>query len=129
MSDEELETPVVGSAPPHARTLMSNAVYDSLKFLVVVVLPATGALYFGLASIWGLPKAEEVVGSIVVLTTFLGVVLQISNKSYTNSDERFDGDVNIDSFPEEGYSELKFSLDPKAIEVKDEIVVRVNRKS
>lgn len=118
--------------PEHRATesstkMLSNGVYDKLKFLAVILLPALGALYFGLAGIWGLPKAQEVVGSIVVIDTFLGVVLQISNSRYQNSDERFDGAINVETFEEEGYSNVNVQLDPAAIADKDEVTVRVNR--
>ena len=124
----EPEEPLVGGAPPRANTLFSNRVYDQLKFVAVILLPALGALYFGLAGIWGLPSAEEVVGTIVVIDTFLGVVLQISTNQYTNSGARFDGSITIQPSEEEGHDELGISLDPKALAKKDEVVVKVHRK-
>ena len=61
---------------------MSNKVYDILKFIAQIVLPAIGTLYFGLAQIWGLPYGEEVVGTIAVVDTFLGAILGISTSNY-----------------------------------------------
>lgn len=61
---------------------ISNKLYDTLKFIASIVLPATSSLYFALANIWNLPFGEEVVGTIAVITTFLGTLLQISSKSY-----------------------------------------------
>lgn len=61
---------------------MSNALYDKLKFIAQVVLPAAGTLYAALAGIWGLPYAEQIVGTIVAVDTFLGVVLKISTHQY-----------------------------------------------
>lgn len=61
---------------------MSNKVYDILKALTTVVLPAIGTLYFALAGIWGLPCAEQVCGTISAIVTFLGVVLGISSSQY-----------------------------------------------
>ena len=46
---------------------MSNKVYDVLKFIAMVVLPAIGTLYFALSSIWGLPYGEEIVGTITAV--------------------------------------------------------------
>lgn len=57
---------------------MGNKLYDVLKFLALIAFPAMGTLYFTLAGIWSLPGAEQVVGTIVAVDTFLGVVLQIS---------------------------------------------------
>ena len=61
---------------------MSNKLYDILKWITMVFLPALGALYFGLAGIWGFPYGEAVVGTISVVETFLGVLLGISTAQY-----------------------------------------------
>lgn len=61
---------------------MSNKVYDVLKWVAQLFLPALGALYFALASIWGFPYGEEIVGTITAVDAFLGVILGISSASY-----------------------------------------------
>ena len=71
---------------------MSNSTYDKLKFIAQVVLPAAGTLYAALAGIWGLPYAEQIVGIIVAVDTFLGVVLKISTYQYNKSLEVNDGE-------------------------------------
>ena len=66
---------------------MSNKMYDVLKWIAMVVLPAIGTLYFALAGIWGFPYGEQVVGTITALDTFLGVLLGISTMQYKRSNE------------------------------------------
>ena len=61
---------------------LSNKWYDCLKFLAQVVIPALGACYFGLSSIWGWPYGEEIVGTLTVIDTFLGALLGISTAKY-----------------------------------------------
>lgn len=61
---------------------ISNKVYDVLKWIAQYFLPALGTLYFALAGIWGLPYGEQVVGTLVAIDTFLGVVLGISTATY-----------------------------------------------
>jgi hypothetical protein len=61
---------------------ISNKTYDILKAIALIWLPAFGTLYFALASIWGLPYAEQIVGTIVALDTFLGVGLGITTANY-----------------------------------------------
>ena len=63
---------------------LSNKTYDFLKWIAIIVLPSLGTLYFGLASIWGFPYGEQVVGTITVIDTFLGALLGISTMNYTN---------------------------------------------
>lgn len=64
---------------------MSNKMYDNLKWIAMILLPAIGALYFTLASIWGLPYTEQIVGTITGIDTFLGVILGISTSKYNKS--------------------------------------------
>lgn len=61
---------------------MTNKVYDVLKWLTMVGLPAAAVLYTALAQIWGFPYAEQVQGTILAVVTFLGVVLQISSAKH-----------------------------------------------
>lgn len=71
---------------------ISNQVYDVLKWIAQYVLPALGTLYFALASIWGLPYGEQIVGTITAVDAFLGVLLGVSTASY----ER-DGVLQVDT--------------------------------
>ena len=61
---------------------MSNKVYDVLKFIAQILLPALGTLYFALAKIWGFPYAAEIVGTISAVDAFLGALLGISTAQY-----------------------------------------------
>lgn len=61
---------------------MSDDVYDVLKFIAQIVLPALGTLYFTLAGIWGFPYGEQIVGTITALDMFLGALLGLSTKQY-----------------------------------------------
>jgi len=61
---------------------MSNKMYDVLKFVAQIVLPAIGALYFALSKIWGLPLGVEVVGTIAAIDVFLGAILGLSSAKY-----------------------------------------------
>lgn len=65
---------------------MSNKVYDILKEIAQVWLPALGTLYFALAAVWSLPNPEAVVGTITAADAFLGAVLKISTVSYNKTE-------------------------------------------
>jgi hypothetical protein len=64
---------------------MSNKIYDILKWIAQLLLPAIGTLYFALAGIWGFPFGEEIVGTITAVDTFLGVILGISSINYNKN--------------------------------------------
>lgn len=67
------------------RMKMSNKVYDIMKWITTVVLPGLGTLYFALAAIWNFPFAEEIVGTISAVVTFLGVLLGVSTANYNKT--------------------------------------------
>lgn len=61
---------------------MSDKVYDVLKWVALILIPAIGTLYFALAGIWGFPYAEAIVGTLTAVDTFLGAILGISTSMY-----------------------------------------------
>ena len=61
---------------------MSNKVYDVLKAIAQIWLPAIATLYFAIAAIWGLPYSEQIVGTITAVDAFLGAILGISTVKY-----------------------------------------------
>lgn len=70
---------------------MSNKMYDILKYIAQIGLPAVGTLYYALSAIWGLPYGEQIVGTITAVDTFLGTLLMISSSAYRKEDG--DGDI------------------------------------
>ena len=60
----------------------SNSTYDVIKWVAQILLPAIGTLYFALSQIWGLPYAEQIVGTITAIDAFLGALLGISTMQY-----------------------------------------------
>ena len=69
---------------------ISNKTSDILKWIAQLLLPALGTLYFALASTWGLPYADQVVGTITAIDTFLGVILGLSTAQYNKNAVRSD---------------------------------------
>ena len=72
---------------------MSNRTYDILKYIAQIVLPAIGTLYFALASIWGLPYGEQIVGTITAIDAFLGALLGISTMKYNKEEKNHEETV------------------------------------
>ena len=67
---------------------LTDKQYDILKWIAMIVLPAIGAFYFTLANIWGLPYAEQIVGTITAVDTLLGVSTSQHNKRKSVSTKR-----------------------------------------
>lgn len=114
------------------RLILTDTSYSVGKKLVQVILPAFSAMYFGLATIWGLPAAEQVVGTTAIITTFLGVSLGISSIQYDASGAAYDGSLvvkkgengrkifslELNGDPEEvvNKTSITFKIDPHDIE-------------
>lgn len=62
--------------------ILNDKIYNVLKFIAMIFLPAVGTLYFALCGIWGFPFGEQVVGTITAVDTFLGALLGISTANY-----------------------------------------------
>ena len=61
---------------------LPDKVYDILKWIVMIVIPALATAYVGLAAIWGFPYADEVAKTAAVVCTLLGALLGISTAQY-----------------------------------------------
>jgi len=61
---------------------INSKVYDILKWVTMIVLPALATAYVGLAAIWGFPYADEVAKTTAVICTLLGALLGVSSAQY-----------------------------------------------
>lgn len=71
---------------------MSNKVYDVLKYIALIVLPAIATFYAGLSKIWTLPYPAEIPGTIMLVDTLLGALLKISTDQYNKDNETMSED-------------------------------------
>ena len=61
---------------------LPNRIYDALKWIALIFLPAVAVLYGALAPVWGWAYPDEIVYTITAVDTFLGALLGISNMNY-----------------------------------------------
>ena len=61
---------------------MKNEVYDILKKIALVVLPAFATLIITIFQIWNIPYGEQIGATITAIDTALGVILGISSRNY-----------------------------------------------
>lgn len=108
------------------RVMLSDTTYSVGKQLVQIWIPAASAAYFTLSKIWGLPAAEEIVGTMACVATFLGAVLRISSSQYDASDAAYDGDAVVSTMSDgkKLYS-LELNGDPEELDQKDSITFKV----
>ena len=61
---------------------MSNKVYDILKWIALIFMPAAIAFYAALSGIWAWPYGEQIIGTLSAAEVFMGGILQISSAKY-----------------------------------------------
>ena len=66
--------------------MISKKLYDILKWLTLICIPALSTAYVGLSAVWGWPYATEVAKTAVVICTLLGALLGISTAQYNKKD-------------------------------------------
>ena len=65
---------------------LNSKVYDILKWITMICIPALTTAYVGLSAVWGWPYATEVAKTSAVICTLLGALLGISTAQY-NKDQ------------------------------------------
>lgn len=70
---------------------LSNKAFDTIRFLCEILVPAIGALYFGLSKLWGLPHGQEIVGTCACVSTFLGALVGVSRANYNKTEDHYEG--------------------------------------
>lgn len=103
---------------------LNDELYNILKWIAQIVLPALGTLYFALSSIWGLPYGEQVVGTITAIDAFLGALLGVSAVQYKG-----DGTLHIDTtLPTKDMYNLAIDTPLVELPKKKSIMLKVNAK-
>lgn len=64
---------------------MNDKLYDILKYVAIIGLPALATLYAAIAPIWGLPYADEIPATVTAVQTCLGALLMISTAEYNKT--------------------------------------------
>lgn len=78
---------------------LSNKMFNGIRSLVELILPALATFYFAMSEIWGLPAGPQVVATITAVTVLLGAFLKVQRRQYDKSDpsEVFDGDFIVNT--------------------------------
>ena len=64
--------------------MLSNKLYDILKWVALVALDALGICYKTLAGIWGWPFGDEVLATCSAVSVCIGVLLGVSTAKYNH---------------------------------------------
>lgn len=64
-----------------------NKLYDVLKWLCMLVLPALALLVQTVFAIWHIPYGEQISATIVAINAFLGAVIGVSTIGYNKQNK------------------------------------------
>ena len=70
---------------------LKDSVYNVLKWICLIALPACAVLYYTLAKIWGLPYGAEITATINAVALFIGSLIGISHISI-KKEEAYEND-------------------------------------
>lgn len=68
--------------------------YNFIKYLVLIVLPALTTLWVVLANVWNWDYMTNVSATMTAVTAFLGTIVGISAKNF-NTNEKFVGETYL----------------------------------
>jgi hypothetical protein len=110
--------------------MLPSKLYNFLKQLALIGLPAISTLYFMLGETWEWDNVTQVIGTIAAIQVFLGAMLGLSTRAYNKSDARFDGDF-VSTETEEGNKSylLDLKTDPEELPSKKQITFKVKNKN
>lgn len=66
---------------------MSNKVYDILKYIALIAIPAIAVFVALLGETWNIPYVAQIVATINGIGVLLGALLQVSNSNYKKINE------------------------------------------
>jgi len=64
---------------------LNSKVYDVLKWVAMLLLPALALLVQTVFAIWHIPYGDQISATIVAVNAFLGAILGISNIGYNKA--------------------------------------------
>ena len=67
------------------KILLTNKTYDTLKWIVMIVLPALAALLTAVGEIWGIADMPRIVLTLNAVTAFLGALIGVSTATYNKA--------------------------------------------
>ena len=73
-------TNTISSEDP--RGLLPDHVYDILKWVAIIVMPALATFIVGLGGIWSIPYAGQAASTVTAVGVLLGALLGLSSVKY-----------------------------------------------
>lgn len=108
--------------------ILPSKYYEPIKRFITVIAPAFSALYLGLDGLWDLPAEAQVVGTVALVTAFLGIALGISTKNYT-AHESYGGELVVTETDEGKAFRMVLEASPEELAANNTLTFKVNTES
>lgn len=69
---------------------MPDKIYDILKWVCLIALPALAVFYFTIAKIWGLPFESEIPATINAVAVLIGALIGLSQHAINKEEGEYD---------------------------------------
>jgi len=127
MSDTANET-FVADTNPEQKTypLLSNSAYDKLKPVTTLLMPAVVTFILGVGEIWNIESAPKIGATLGAFNVLLGVLLAVATRSYNNSDDKFDGTVDVQHLDGRKVAVMDITTEPETMLGQKQVTLKVN---
>ena len=73
------------------KQILPDKVYNVLKYITIIGLPAVTTFFMTIGKIWSIPYTSEIGATLVAITTLLGALICISSIQYhySKGDEEY----------------------------------------
>ena len=72
------------SAQDNPQGFLPDHVYDILKWVAIIVMPALATFIIGLGGIWSIPFAGQAASTVTAVGVLLGALLGLSSVKYNS---------------------------------------------
>ena len=70
--------------------ILPDKIYNILKWIALVAIPAIGVFYFTISKIWGLPYGAEITATLDALALLIGTLIGVSHLSIKREEAQQD---------------------------------------
>jgi hypothetical protein len=67
---------------------INNTLYEWLKWICLIALPAIAWFYGAMADTWGLPYGDQIVTTLNAVGTLIGILIGVSTYNYRKEDSQ-----------------------------------------
>lgn len=106
MTDSYVPRRSEDGASSKTTNIIKPRLYDQLKWVTLIFIPAFVTFYISMSAVWGFPYVEQVSLTCTAIMTFFGALLQFSSKQFKNEP---DGVLTLNT--EGDYPTIRIQMD------------------